>query len=241
MSSIRRSSSSLPDTRSARSRLIAELTPPPLTPPPLTPAPLTTVAENYLKTIYSHTEWQPDPLTSSQLAARLGLAPSSITEMVRKLSHQGLVEHARYGTIVLTPAGRAAALRMVRRHRLIETWLVREFGYGWDEVHDEAEVLEHALSDRLLDAIDVRLGHPTADPHGDPIPAADGTVPQLSGTLASQLGPGATARIVRISDRDPEVLRRLGQEGIGVGSAIVGGQLADDLAGHVWVTDSTRR
>jgi len=196
---------------------------------------LSTVAENYLKTIYSHTEWQPDALTSSQLAARLGLAPSSITEMVRKLSHQGLVEHARYGTIVLTPAGRAAALRMVRRHRLIETWLVREFGYGWDEVHDEAEVLEHALSDRLLDAIDERLGHPTADPHGDPIPAADGSVPQLNGVLASTLAPGTPVHVVRISDREPEVLRRLAEVGVGVGSSISGGQLADDLAEHVWV------
>ena len=187
--------------------------------------PLSTVAENYLKTIYGHTEWQPDAMTSSQLAARLGLAPSSITEMVRKLTHQGLVEHARYGTIVLTPAGRAAALRMVRRHRLIETWLVREFGYGWDEVHDEAEVLEHALSDRLLDAIDARLGHPTADPHGDPIPAADGSMAQLNGVLASKIEPGAEARVVRISDRDPQVLRRLAEAGVGVGSSILGAQL----------------
>ena len=198
-------------------------------------AELSTVAENYLKAIYSHTEWQPDPMTSSQLAARLGLAPSSITEMVRKLGVQGLVEHARYGAIVLTPAGRAEALRMVRRHRLIETWLVREFGYGWDEVHDEAEVLEHALSDRLLDAIDARLGHPTADPHGDPIPAADGTVPPLDGVLASALPAGERGRVLRISDRDPEVLRLLATEGVGVGSEIAGAQLPDAVAGHVWV------
>ena len=198
-------------------------------------AELSTVAENYLKAIYSHTEWQPDPMTSSQLAARLGLAPSSITEMVRKLGVQGLVEHARYGAIVLTPAGRAEALRMVRRHRLIETWLVREFGYGWDEVHDEAEVLEHALSDRLLDAIDARLGHPTADPHGDPIPAADGSVPPLDGVLATTLPAGERARVLRISDRDPEVLRLLATEGVGVGSEIAGAQLPDAVAGHVWV------
>jgi DtxR family transcriptional regulator, Mn-dependent transcriptional regulator len=124
---------------------------------------------------------------------------------------------------------------MVRRHRLIETWLVREFGYGWDEVHDEAEVLEHALSDRLLDAIDARLGHPTADPHGDPIPAADGSVPALDGVLASALPPGERGRVLRISDRDPEVLRRLATEGVGVGSEIAGAQLPDAVAGHVWV------
>ena len=212
-----------------RSLLIAE-------PTPLVPAtPLSTVAENYLKTIYGHTEWQPDALTSSQLAVLLGLAPSSITEMVRKLSHQGLVEHARYGTIVLTPAGRAAALRMVRRHRLIETWLVREFGYGWDEVHDEAEVLEHALSDRLLDAIDVQLGHPTRDPHGDPIPSAAGVAPATVGVLLAALRPGSRGRIVRISDRDPAILRTIAQQGVGLDDEVEGGQLPDDLAAAIWV------
>lgn len=177
-------------------------------------------------------------MTSSQLATRLGLAPSSVTEMVKKLTVQGLVEHALYGTIVLTPVGRAEALRMVRRHRLIETWLVSEFGYGWDEVHDEAEVLEHVLSDRMLDAIDVRLGHPTADPHGDPIPGADGSVPVLDGVPAVTLPPGGKGRVVRISDRDPAVLRRLATEGVAVGSEVRAAQLADDVASHVWVVVS---
>lgn len=175
-------------------------------------------------------------MTSTQLATRLGLVPSSITEMVRKLTRQGLVEHQRYGSIVLTEQGRAEALRMVRRHRLIETWLVREFGYSWDEVHDEAEILEHALSDRLLDAIDARLGHPTADPHGDPIPGPDGTVPRLEGVLALVLEPGQRGHVVRISDRDPEVLRRLTADGVGVGSELAAGELDDELAAHVWVT-----
>jgi DtxR family Mn-dependent transcriptional regulator len=174
-------------------------------------------------------------MTSSQLAARLGLAPSSVTEMVKKLTLQGLVEHALYGVIVLTSAGRTEALRMVRRHRLIETWLVREFGYGWDEVHDEAEVLEHALSDRLLDAIDARLGHPRSDPHGDPIPSADGSVPALAGVLASAMAAGDVAHVVRISDRDPTVLRRLAEGGIGIGSSVANGEIPDDLADHVWV------
>jgi DtxR family Mn-dependent transcriptional regulator len=174
-------------------------------------------------------------MTSSQLAARLGLAPSSVTEMVKKLTLQGLVEHALYGVIVLTPAGRAEALRMVRRHRLIETWLVREFGYGWDEVHDEAEVLEHVISDRMLEAIDARLGHPRADPHGDPIPTADGVVPVLDGVLASSLPTDAAARVVRISDRDPAVLRRLAESGIAVGSTVAAGELPDGSREHVWV------
>lgn len=177
-------------------------------------------------------------MTSSQLAARLGLAASSVTEMVKKLTVQGFVEHALYGTIVLTPVGRAEALRMVRRHRLIETWLVSEFGYGWDEVHDEAEVLEHVVSDRMIDAIDARLGHPTADPHGDPIPGLDGSAPVLNGILAVELSPGEKGRVVRISDRDPEVLRRLATEGFTVGSEVTGAQLAEDVAGEVWVVVS---
>ncbi|MEQ1734987.1 MAG: metal-dependent transcriptional regulator, partial [Rhodoglobus sp.] len=103
-----------------------------------------TAIEDYVKTIYSHTEWQPEPITTTVLAARLGLAASSVTEMVKKLVAQGLVEHEPYGAIELTPDGIALAVRMVRRHRLIETWLVTHIGYDWHEVHDEAEVLEHS-------------------------------------------------------------------------------------------------
>lgn len=185
--------------------------------------------------IYGHTEWQPEPMTSSQLAARLGLAASSVTEMVKKLSDQGLVEHARYGSIVLTQRGRSEALRMVRRHRLIETWLVDQFRYGWDEVHDEAEVLEHAVSDRLLDAIDAQLGRPDRDPHGDPIPRADGTVPDVQGGVFADAAPGSRGRIVRISDRDPDVLRRLAATGIGLDSVVSAGDLDAAAASAVWV------
>ena len=132
--------------------------------------------EDYLKTVYGHTEWQPDPITPKALADRLGVAPSSVTEMVKKMAAAGLVSHVPYGAVRLTDAGTSRALAVVRRHRLIETWLVQEMGYAWDEVHDEAEILEHAISDRLLEAIDARLGRPARDPHGDPIPAADGTL-----------------------------------------------------------------
>ena len=110
------------------------------------------------------------------LAERIGVSASTASESIRKLADQGLVDHEKYGAVTLTDAGRRAALAMVRRHRLMETFLVRELGYSWDEVHDEAEVLEHAVSDRMLDRIDAKLGHPTRDPHGDPIPAADGQV-----------------------------------------------------------------
>jgi len=170
--------------------------------------------EDYVKVIYSHTEWQPQPITTSVLAARLGLAASSVTEMVKKLGAQGLVTHVPYGAITLTMDGAALALRMLRRHRLIETWLVQQYGYSWDEVHDEAEVLEHALSDRLLDAIDAQLGHPTRDPHGDPIPQPDGTISVPSAVLLADAVEGSRGAVVRINDRDPMLLRHLEAEGI---------------------------
>jgi len=170
-----------------------------------------TAIEDYVKVIYSHTEWQPDKITSSVLAARLGLAASSVTEMVKKLVTQGLAIHEPYGAIELTAAGNELALRMIRRHRLIETWLVERYGYTWDEVHDEAEVLEHAVSDRLLDVIDAELGYPTRDPHGDLIPRVDGTIVRPA---AAQLSAVDAGTVVRISDRDPVVLRQLETEGV---------------------------
>jgi DtxR family Mn-dependent transcriptional regulator len=176
--------------------------------------------EDYVKVVYAHTEWQSDPISTSVLAARLGLAASSVTEMVKKLVAQGLVHHVPYGAVTLTADGTALALRMIRRHRLIETWLVQHFDYSWDEVHDEAEVLEHALSDRLLDKIDDQLGRPTRDPHGDPIPARDGTVKRPSAVLLGETSPGETVRVVRISDRDPLLLRHLEAEGVALDTSL---------------------
>jgi DtxR family Mn-dependent transcriptional regulator len=161
--------------------------------------------------------------------------PSTVTEMVKKLASQGLVAHAPYGAITLTDAGLAEALRMVRRHRLVETWLVEGFGYAWDEVHDEAEVLEHALSDRLLDAIDAQLGHPTRDPHGDPIPDATGAVTRPDAVLASELEHAVRGRVARISDRDPQVLRRIRDEGIGLDTVVAVGELPEGAAEAVWI------
>lgn len=195
-----------------------------------------TAVEDYVKVIYAHTEWQPELITTGLLAARLGLAASSVTEMVKKLVAQGLAVHEPYGAIELTPDGTALALRMVRRHRLIETWLVRHVGYGWDEVHVEAEVLEHAVSDRLLDALDAQLGFPTRDPHGDPIPAADGTVTTPAAVPLAAAHTGGL--VVRISDRDPELLRTLESAGIEVGTAINERQragLTQDAHESIWV------
>lgn len=192
--------------------------------------------EDYLKTIYSHTEWQDVPITGSQLAARLGVVPSTVTEMVKKLASLGLVTHAPYGAITLTDAGRTEALRMVRRHRLVETWLVEGFGYSWDEVHDEAEVLEHALSDRLLDALDAQLGRPRRDPHGDPIPDATGHVEHPPAELACELPAGTRGRVARISDRDGEVLRRMGEQGLGLDTIVTVDELPEGTVEAVWIT-----
>ncbi|MDQ1124199.1 metal-dependent transcriptional regulator [Microbacterium trichothecenolyticum] len=175
------------------------------------------VSDDYLKAIYHHTEWQDSAITPSQLAAVLGLAPSSVTEMVKKLAAQDLVTHRPYGPVSLTDAGRRRAAAVIRRHRLVETWLVREFGYAWDEVHDEAELLEHALSDRLLEGIDDRLGHPRFDPHGDAIPDATGAVHREPFVLLAQAPTGHAGRVLRVSDRDPELLRALVERGIDVG------------------------
>jgi len=176
--------------------------------------------DDYLKTIYHHTEWQDERITPSQLAAVLGLAPSSVTEMVQKLAAQGLVTHRPYGPITLTSAGARRAAAIIRRHRLIETWLVGEFGYAWDEVHDEAEVLEHAISDRLLAGIDARLGHPRVDPHGDAIPDADGLVHREDFVLLADAPAGHRGRVLRVSDRDPELLRALEDAGLRIGRTI---------------------
>nr|WP_319593324.1 metal-dependent transcriptional regulator [Georgenia subflava] len=168
---------------------------------------LTAATQDYLKVIWSAQEWSDDPVTTTSLARRMGFSPSTVSEAVKKLTGQGLLAHARYGAIELTDAGRAAAVAVVRRHRILETFLVAELGYAWDEVHDEAEVLEHAVSDRLVDALDARLGHPDRDPHGDPIPSRDGAVPSPPAAQLHLVDGGVRVRVARISDTDPQVLR----------------------------------
>jgi DtxR family Mn-dependent transcriptional regulator len=209
----------------------------------------TPAAEDYLKTIYAHTEWQPEPITPKVLADRLGIAPSSVTEMVKKLAAGGFIAHVPYGPLTLTSAGRQRATAVVRRHRLIETWLVRELGYTWDEVHDEAEVLEHSISDRLLEAIDTHLGHPTSDPHGDLIPTADGSTLRVASLLLAEAASGHTGTVLRVSDRDPGILRSLADAGIVPGISltvidastvrVAGGithSFSSDVAAAVWLT-----
>jgi DtxR family transcriptional regulator, Mn-dependent transcriptional regulator len=170
--------------------------------------------QDYVKVIYSFTEWQDKPITMSQLAARLEVANSSVSEMVRKLVDLGLADHEPYGAVELTASGRTLALSMVRRHRLLETFLVRELGYSWDEVHDEAELLEHTVSELFLERMAQKLGHPDRDPHGDPIPAADGSIELPPARPLQDLDTGHLGTITRISDADPELLRFLERQRI---------------------------
>lgn len=176
--------------------------------------------EDYIKVIYVLKEWQRGSLTTSQLASRVGVSAASASAMVRKLGERGLVNHVPYGDIELTESGERVALQMLRRHRLIELYLVEALGYSWDEVHDEAELLEHVVSDTFVERIADRLGQPTRDPHGDPIPAADGSMATPQTSPLADLEPGAGGRVARVSDADPELLRYLDQTGIGLGDEV---------------------
>ncbi len=185
---------------------------------------LTAVGQDYLKVIWNAQEWSPEGaphrVSTKMLAEKIGVSASTASESIRKLADQGLVNHEKYGAVTLTEAGRRAALEMVRRHRLLETFLVNELGYAWDEVHDEAEVLEHAVSDRLVARIDAKLGFPRRDPHGDPIPASDGQVPAPRARQLWACGDGDAATVARISDADPQMLRYLAGVGINLDSKL---------------------
>ena len=184
------------------------------------PNELTAVAQDYLKVIWNAQEWSLDKVSTKMLAEKIGVSASTASESIRKLAEQGLVDHEKYGAVTLTESGRRAALAMVRRHRLIEAFLVKELGYSWDEVHDEAEVLEHAVSDRLVARIDAKLGFPQRDPHGDPIPASDGQVPTPPARQLWACRDGDAGTVARISDADPEMLRYFDSIGISLDSRL---------------------
>ncbi len=181
---------------------------------------LSASTQNYLKAVWSLTEWSSAPVTPTLIAERTGLKLSSVSDAVRKLSAQGLVDHAPYGSVELTAKGRSHALAMVRRHRLIESFLVSVLGYTWDQVHDEAEHLEHAVSDFMIDRIDAFLEYPTRDPHGDPIPSADGTVEIPEARQLTEVGAGHRVMVERISDSDPALLQFFEGHGFAVGATL---------------------
>jgi DtxR family transcriptional regulator, Mn-dependent transcriptional regulator len=179
---------------------------------------LTTVAQDYLKVIWNAQEWSREKVSTKMLAERMGVSASTASESIRKLADQGLVDHEKYGAVTLTDRGRRAAVSVVRRHRLLETFLMRELGYRWDEVHDEAEILEHAVSDMLMARIDAKLGYPQRDPHGDPIPDLDGRVPTPPARQLSECSNGDHGAVARISDADPQMLRYFDSVGIALDS-----------------------
>jgi DtxR family transcriptional regulator, Mn-dependent transcriptional regulator len=186
--------------------------------PPLPPE-LTAPVEDYLKAIYE-LERSGEPAETNAIARLLEIAPASVSGMVRRLSDQGLISHERYRGARLTAAGRRAALRTLRRHRVIEAYLTSALGYSWDRVHDEAERLEHAASDDLIDRMAAAIGEPATDPHGAPIPTREGTLHERSLVPLSALDEGDTARVERVSDRDGERLRYLAELGIVPGASV---------------------
>ena len=177
------------------------------------PGGLTAAVQDYAKAIFTLEE-RNGSASTNDLAALLDVRPGSVSGMLRKLSSLGLVEHERYRGVRLTEEGRRVALEVIRHHRLLELFLVENLGMTWDEVHAEAEILEHALSEELEELIAAKLGDPTVDPHGDPIPSRDLEVPEMRAPLLAELEPGERARFVRISDSDPAMLRFLGERGI---------------------------
>ncbi len=181
---------------------------------------ISSAVEDYVKTIYKLQSRTGGVVSTGALSERLEVSPSSASGMLRKLSDLGLVAHHHYHGVQLTEAGRRLALSVLRRHRLLELFLTEVLGLTWDQVHDEAEVLEHALSEQVTELISSRLGEPTRDPHGDPIPGRDGSLDEPPTAGLAQLGPAQTGRLVRVSDADPEVLRQIAALGIRVGDQL---------------------
>lgn len=167
---------------------------------------LSPVAQDYLKVIWSAAEWGGPPITTKGLAARFATTAANVSATLRRLEGQGLVNYQPYHPAVLTPLGGRLAVGMVRRHRLLETFLAEALGYSWDEVHGEAERLEHAISEVLLERIDQRLGRPSVDPHGDPIPQPDGSLRPQPATQQLSTAEVGEYRVARVSDDDPQLL-----------------------------------
>ncbi len=212
---------------------------------------ISSAVEDYAKTIYALQSRGPEAVTTTAIAERLGVTAASASGMVRKLCELELVSHEPYKGVRLTGRGTEVALTVIRHHRLLELYLAESLGVPWDRVHAEAEVLEHVLSEELEDLIAAKLGNPTRDPHGDPIPTRELVMQEPPSIPMSSLEPGARGTFVRISDSDPAMLRYLAERGIAPGDAfeimekqpfggplfasfgdavhVLGGQLADAM------------
>ncbi len=181
----------------------------------------TEAVEDYAKAIYSLEQRDGGPVATSALAQELGVSPGTVTTMVKRLAELGLAEHEPYRGAALTPAGERVALEVIRHHRLLETYLSEALGMPWDRVHAEAEVLEHYISEDLERMISEKLGDPSRDPHGDPIPSADLAMAADETISLAELDAGESATFVRVSDRDSEMLRFLDQRGIRPGCELI--------------------
>ena len=175
--------------------------------------------ENYLKVIFAILE-KSDRATTSLIAERMGIASPSATAMIKKLAEVKLVTHEPYQGVQLTEVGRKMALEIVRHHRLLELYLSEALGVPWDQVHEEAEKLEHVISEDLENRIDDVLGNPTVDPHGAPIPSRDGTLRRIEGRRLSEVEPGESVKVMQVEDGDPELLRYLGSLNLYPGTEI---------------------
>jgi DtxR family Mn-dependent transcriptional regulator len=178
---------------------------------------VTAAVEDYTKAIYALQTQRGGTVNTNAIAERLRVTPASASNMAKKLSELGLVEHLPYRGVKLTQAGERVALEVLRHHRLLELYLAETLDVPWDRVHDEAEVLEHVLSEELEELIAAKLGNPTHDPHGDPIPTRELSIDEGDTRSMQSLEPGVNGRFVRISDSDPEMLRYLGEKGIAPG------------------------
>src|SRR5277367_3364658 len=176
--------------------------------------------EDYSKAIFSLESASEEPVATNALAERLGITPGSVSAMLKRLDELGLITHLPYRGVRLTADGRRVALEVIRHHRLLESYLADVLGMPWDRVHAEAEVLEHVLSDDLEELIAAKLGHPTVDPHGDPIPTPAFDLYEGETRGLDELPIGATGRFARVSDSDPEMLRYLAAQGIAIGDEL---------------------
>ena len=175
--------------------------------------------ENYVKAIYQLAQQADvEAVATGQIAAALGVLPGTVTSMLKTLDESRLATYTPYEGVRLTAAGRALALRVLRRHRLIEQFLSQTLDLSWDEVHEEAEHMEHAVSDALVDRIDAYLGHPATDPHGDPIPQPDGTMAAAADRPLTECAAGDRFELARVTDQSPEFLRYLSQTGLEIGA-----------------------
>lgn len=176
--------------------------------------------EDYLKTIYNLAETE-SPVSTSRLAEARQVKPSSVTSMIQRLDKLQLIDYEKHNGVVLTPHGRKIALEVIRHHRLIELYLIEALGFSWDEVHEQADILEHVISEKLEERIAAALGHPTVDPHGDPIPQRDGTIITVVAQPLATLQAGDVGEVARIpNDENSEMLRYLAELGLVPGAAV---------------------